>query len=164
MNVNRLIPTSRKNKIIIISISLIILIAIILLSIAGANYAKCGEFKLKCPEKTPNEELDEMDEDLIKESEEEMEQLTEGKMCNFVNIKDVNPSPDKDADGNFDADESVPCETCGDYKLNGVKMTPFIDKTVVYTCVDSDEDDDDCLKKQETVLDDIGMCRASLLD
>ena len=131
-----------KNKIIIISMILIILTAVVLLSIAGVNHAKCGEFKLKCPEKTSNEELDEMNEDLIKESDEEMEQLTEGKMCNFVNIKDVSPSPDKDEDGNFDAEESVPCEKCSDYKLNGVKMTPFI----------RDENDD------------LGYCRASLLD
>ena len=119
---------------ILFTISLVI-VAITLLSIAGVNKTKCGKFILKCPE-------EKLQEDLNKEDEEEMKRLAEGKMCNFVNIKDVKPNPDKDRDGSFDSDESIPCEKCDDYKLNGVKMTPFI----------SDDNDE------------LAYCRASLVD
>jgi hypothetical protein len=140
-NKSKFIPG--KKTIIIVFAALIIITIIVLLSIAGANYAKCGEFKLKCSSESLSEQLlDELQEDNIKEDEEEMAKMAEGKMCNFVNIKDVEPSPDKDGDNNFDADESVPCEKCSEYKLNGVKMTPFI----------SDEDGE------------LGYCRASLVD
>ena len=122
--------------------ALLIIIIIVLLAIAGVNHAKCGKFKLKCPPESSSKQLEELQEDLIKEGEEEMEILTEGKMCNFVNIKDVTPSPDKDGDGSFDSNESIPCEKCDDYKLNGVTMTPFI----------SDENDD------------LAYCRARLID
>ena len=128
-------------KWLILFIIFLVIVAITLLSIAGVNHAKCGKFILKCPKESSSKQLKELQEDLLKEDEEEMERLAEGKMCNFVNIKDVTPSPDKDGDGSFDSDESIPCEKCDDYKLNGVTMTPFI----------SDENDE------------LAYCRASLV-
>ena len=85
----------------------------------------CWKYFGKCPEeKSGEEQLKEDDKERRKEYEEEMKELSEGKMCNFINIENVDPNPDKDDDKQFDADESVPCEKCEDYKLNGVKMYP----------------------------------------
>jgi hypothetical protein len=80
-----------------------------------------------------------------KEEPAEEEPIYEGPMCNFVRIDKVtdaqgNPA-DKDGDGNFDTDESVPCEQCSDYKLEiegGTKVTmePFVSNSIGY-CIAS---------------------------
>lgn len=102
----------------IVGISLVFLVVGIILW----GYFTCWKFVKKCPEE--EKILEEMNKEQITDYEDEMKEISEGKMCNFVNIKDVIPNPDKNEDGDFDVEESVPCETCENYKLNGIKMYP----------------------------------------
>ena len=140
-----------------------IIVSFVIVAIILWGHFTCWNFIKQCPSKSEDEQLEELNKDTIKENEQMNEELSEDKLCNFQSIKDVTPSPDKDGDGSYDEDESIPCNECKNYTIDGTKMTPFIKETVVYSCINPDEDDDICLKKQETVLDEIGICRPSLI-